>query len=77
LASFFREVSSNAVGTAAFILAGIMALSGAVERTQGAFVKHERAAINGITEEGSEILKGFKGMPALDADLLAAAQAVE
>jgi ferritin-like metal-binding protein YciE len=35
------------------------------------------AAINGITEEGSEIMKDFKGMPALDADLLAAAQAVE
>src|SRR3954451_12809747 len=35
------------------------------------------AAINGITEEGSEIMKDFKGMPALDAGLLAAAQAVE
>jgi ferritin-like metal-binding protein YciE len=35
------------------------------------------AAINGITEEGSEIMKEFKGMPALDAGLLAAAQAVE
>jgi ferritin-like metal-binding protein YciE len=35
------------------------------------------AAINGITEEGSEIIKDFKGMPALDAGLLAAAQAVE
>jgi ferritin-like metal-binding protein YciE len=34
-------------------------------------------AINGITEEGSEIMKDFKGMPALDAGLLAAAQAVE
>jgi ferritin-like metal-binding protein YciE len=32
---------------------------------------------NGITEEGSEIIKDFKGMPALDAGLLAAAQAVE
>jgi ferritin-like metal-binding protein YciE len=35
------------------------------------------AAINGITEEGAEIMKNFKGMPALDAGLLAAAQAVE
>jgi ferritin-like metal-binding protein YciE len=34
-------------------------------------------AINGITEEGAEIMKEFKGMPALDAGLLAAAQAVE
>ena len=34
-------------------------------------------AINGITEEGSEIMKDFKGMPALDAGLLASAQAVE
>lgn len=35
------------------------------------------AAINGITAEGAEIMKDFKGMPALDAGLLAAAQAVE
>jgi ferritin-like metal-binding protein YciE len=35
------------------------------------------AAINGITEEGAEIIKEYKGMPALDAGLLAAAQAVE
>ena len=35
------------------------------------------AAINGITEEGTEIMKEYKGMPALDAGLLAAAQAVE
>ena len=35
------------------------------------------AAINGITEEGAEIMKEDKGMPALDAGLLAAAQAVE
>jgi ferritin-like metal-binding protein YciE len=34
-------------------------------------------AINGITAEGSEIMKGYKKMPALDAGLLAAAQAVE
>ena len=34
-------------------------------------------AINGITDEGAEIMKEFRGMPALDAGLLAAAQAVE
>jgi ferritin-like metal-binding protein YciE len=34
-------------------------------------------AINGITEEGAEIMKEFRGMPALDAGLLSAAQAVE
>ena len=34
-------------------------------------------AINGITDEGAEIMKEFKGTPALDAGLLAAAQAVE
>jgi ferritin-like metal-binding protein YciE len=33
--------------------------------------------IDGILEEGKEILERFKGMPALDAGLLAAAQAVE
>jgi ferritin-like metal-binding protein YciE len=33
--------------------------------------------INGIAGEGAEIMKEFKGMPALDAALLAAAQAVE
>jgi ferritin-like metal-binding protein YciE len=31
----------------------------------------------GIIEEGQEIMKEFKGTPALDAGLLAAAQAVE
>jgi len=35
------------------------------------------AAIMGITEEGAEIMKEYKGSPALDAGLLAAAQAVE
>jgi ferritin-like metal-binding protein YciE len=35
------------------------------------------AAINGIVEEGQEVIKEFRGMPALDAGLLAAAQAVE
>lgn len=34
-------------------------------------------AINGITDEGAEIMKDFRGMPALDAGLVAAAQAVE
>jgi ferritin-like metal-binding protein YciE len=34
-------------------------------------------AIMGITKEGAEIMKEYKGMPALDAGLLAAAQAVE
>ena len=34
-------------------------------------------AINGIADEGAEIMKDFRGMPALDAGLVAAAQAVE
>jgi ferritin-like metal-binding protein YciE len=34
-------------------------------------------AINGILDEGSEIMKDYKNTPALDAGLLAAAQAVE
>ncbi|HMF22938.1 MAG TPA: DUF892 family protein [Pseudolabrys sp.] len=34
-------------------------------------------AIIGITDEGAEIMKEYKGSPALDAGLLAAAQAVE
>ena len=34
-------------------------------------------AIVGITKEGQEIMDEYKGMPALDAGLLAAAQAVE
>ena len=34
-------------------------------------------AINGIIKEGDEVAKEFKGSPALDAGLLAAAQAVE
>ena len=34
-------------------------------------------AIVGITEEGAEIMKEYKGSPALDAGLVAAAQAVE
>jgi ferritin-like metal-binding protein YciE len=35
------------------------------------------AAIVGITDEGAEIMAEYKGSPALDAGLLAAAQAVE
>lgn len=35
------------------------------------------AAIEGILEEGEEIMEDYKGTPALDAGLLAAAQAVE
>ena len=34
-------------------------------------------AIVGIIEEGQEVMKDYKGSPALDAGLLAAAQAVE
>jgi ferritin-like metal-binding protein YciE len=34
-------------------------------------------AIDGMVEEGQEIIKEFKGSPALDSGLLAAAQAVE
>ncbi|MCX8507584.1 MAG: ferritin-like domain-containing protein [Rhodobacteraceae bacterium] len=34
-------------------------------------------AIDGIVEEGEEIMDAFKGMPALDAGLVATAQAVE
>jgi ferritin-like metal-binding protein YciE len=35
------------------------------------------AAIEGILEEGQEIIKEYKGSPAIDAGMLAAAQAVE
>src|SRR4249920_1521779 len=35
------------------------------------------AAIVGITDQGAEIMQEYKGSPALDAGLLAAAQAVE
>lgn len=55
-----------------------------VERLQEVFEKigkRARAktcpAIDGIVEEGEEILEAFKGSPAIDAGLLAAAQAVE
>src|SRR6202035_4120805 len=57
---------------------------GQVKRLQGVFKilgKPARAktcdAIMGITQEGAEIMTDYKGMPALDAGLLAAAQAVE
>ncbi len=57
---------------------------GHVKRLQGVFKilgKPARAktcdAIVGITKEGAEIMTEYKGMPALDAGLLAAAQAVE
>lgn len=57
---------------------------GQVERLQQVFEligKRPRAktcpAIDGLVEEGEEIMDEFKGSPALDAGLLAAAQAVE
>lgn len=55
-----------------------------VERLQQVFeIMGKRAqgktcpAIDGILEEGEEILSDFKGAPALDAGLVAAAQSVE
>ena len=55
-----------------------------IERLEQVFAAIEKkpqgktcAAINGITEEGAEIMEEYKGSPALDAGLLAAAQAVE
>jgi ferritin-like metal-binding protein YciE len=57
---------------------------GHVERLQKVFeIFGKRAqgktceAIQGIIEEGEEILEEFKGTPAIDAGLVAAAQAVE
>jgi ferritin-like metal-binding protein YciE len=57
---------------------------GQVERLEKVFEEIDEAprgktcdAIMGILEEGQEIMKEYKGMPALDAGLLAAAQAVE
>lgn len=57
---------------------------GQVERLEQVFQEIDEAprgktcdAIMGILEEGQEIMKEYKGMPALDAGLLAAAQAVE
>ena len=55
-----------------------------VARLEGVFAEIDQAprgktcdAILGIIEEGQEVMKEFKGKPALDAGLLAAAQAVE
>jgi ferritin-like metal-binding protein YciE len=55
-----------------------------IERLEKVFAVIEKkpqgktcAAIVGITEEGAEIMEEYKGSPALDAGLLAAAQAVE
>ena len=57
---------------------------GQVERLEKVFAMIEKkpqgktcAAIVGITEEGAEIMEEYKGSPAHDAGLLAAAQAVE
>lgn len=57
---------------------------GQVKRLEGVFkilgkrpTAKKCEAIMGITKEGDEIMSDFKGMPALDAGLLAAAQAVE
>jgi len=57
---------------------------GHVKRLEGVFKIFGRPAraktcdaIMGITKEGAEIMTEYKGMPALDAGLLAAAQAVE
>jgi ferritin-like metal-binding protein YciE len=57
---------------------------GQVERLEQVFALIEEPAkgktcdaINGIIDEGKEIMTEFKGSPALDAGLLASAQAVE
>lgn len=57
---------------------------GHVERLQQVFeIAGKRAqgktcpAIDGIVEEGEELIEEFKGTPALDAGLISAAQAVE
>jgi ferritin-like metal-binding protein YciE len=57
---------------------------GQVERLEKVFALIEQPAkgktcdaINGIVEEGKEIMKEFRGSAALDAGLLSAAQAVE
>src|SRR3954464_3784137 len=57
---------------------------GQVERLEQVFAIIEKkpqgktcAAIVGIVDEGAEIMEEYKGSPALDAGLLAAAQAVE
>lgn len=57
---------------------------GQIERLEKVFAEIDKkpqgktcAAIVGITDEGAEIMSEYKGSPALDAGLLAAAQAVE
>ena len=57
---------------------------GQVERLEQVFATIDKkpqgktcAAIVGITDEGAEIMQEYEGSPALDAGLLAAAQAVE
>jgi ferritin-like metal-binding protein YciE len=57
---------------------------GQIERLEQVFASIDQTpksktcdAIMGILEEGREIMSDYKGMPALDAGLLAAAQAVE
>jgi ferritin-like metal-binding protein YciE len=57
---------------------------GQVDRLEQVFAMIEQkpqgktcAAIVGITDEGAEIIEEYRGSPALDAGLLAAAQAVE
>jgi ferritin-like metal-binding protein YciE len=57
---------------------------GQIERLEKVFAAIDKkpqgktcAAIVGITDEGAEIMEEYKGSPALDAGLLAAAQAVE
>ena len=57
---------------------------GQIDRLEKVFAVIEKkpqgktcAAIVGITDEGAEIMEGYKGSPALDAGLLGAAQAVE
>ena len=57
---------------------------GQVERLERIFATMDKPAkgkkcpaILGILEEGQEVLKEYKGSPALDAGLIAAAQAVE
>lgn len=58
--------------------------AGQIKRLEGVFkilgkkpAAKKCDAIMGITEEGAEIMSEYKGMPALDAGLAAAAQAVE
>ena len=61
-----------------------METEGQIERLEHVFAAINKkpegktcAAIVGITDEGAEIMQEYKGSPALDAGLLAAAQAVE